>query len=125
MPILLKLSDDTTTETLQLPNPPLVISDLNNDVKNRTLNNALKVFIYPGADKLIIKHTWKYNRIDEYDVIRGFRQRQRSTGKFPKLSITGLNDDVVNLPVNIEMGDKNIIDNCETTENVSVTFEGA
>lgn len=125
MAILLKLQDSTTTATLLLPEVPLIIADSNNDVKNRTIGNDLRVFMYPGADKYDISHTWKYMRIDEYNVIRGFRTRQRATGTFPLLSITGLNEDIIDIPVNIDMKDKQIIDNCETVENVGVLFEGA
>lgn len=125
MAIQLKLTDSMTTATLLLPEVPLIIADSNNDVKNRTIGNDLRVFIYPGADKYNVSHTWKYMRIDEYNVIRGFRARQRTSGNFPLLSITGLNEDILDMPVNIDMKDKLIIDNCETLENVSVLFEGA
>lgn len=124
--IKLTLSDATTTETIVLPTPPLTQEDSNLDVKKRTLDNSLHVYIAPNADKLTWLQQWSYLRIDEYLLIRGFRDRQRTLFEFPKLSITGLRSgDILNVPVFISMEEKQIIDNCETLENVSVTFEGA
>ena len=122
--IELTLTDATTTATLQLPEVPLVIADSNKDVQNTTLDNTLAVFIYPNADRLIITQNWAYMSIDDYDTIRGFRQRQRASGDFPKLSITGLKNDIIDLTVYLEMGDRNIVDNCETLNNVQATFRG-
>lgn len=124
--IRLTLSDSTTTDTIVLPTPPLVQQDNNLDVKKRTLDNSLHVYIAPNADKLTWVQNWSYLRIAEYNLIRGFRNRQRTLNTFPTLSITGLpSGDITNVKVFIEMEEKNIIDNCETVENVSVTFEGA
>jgi hypothetical protein len=121
--IELILSDSTTTETLQLPNPPLSIGDSNKDVKVSTLDNSLHVFIVPNADKRVWVQNWKTMPIEDYNVIRGFRTRQRATLVFPELSITGLSSgDIEDVPVYIEMAEKNIVDNCERVENVSVTF---
>lgn len=124
--IRLTLSDSTATETIVLPTPPLTQEDSNLDVKKRTLDNSLHVYIAPNADKLTWLQQWAFLRIDEYLIIRGFRDRQRTLFEFPKLSITGLRSgDILNVPVFISMEEKQIIDNCETLENVSVTFEGA
>jgi len=120
--ITLSLTDDTTTLTLQLPEPPLVFEDSNKDVQNTTIDNKLKIYIYPGADKTIVKQTFAYMKIADYNALRGFRTRQRSTGNFPKLSITGLSTDITNMPVYLDMGGKNVIDNCETVQDLSVTF---
>lgn len=122
--IELTLSDSTETSTITLPHPPLTQQDSNLDVKKRTLDNTLHVYIAPNADKRIWIQVWEYLKIAEYTLIRGFRDRQRTLNTFPQLSITGLSTgDIVNIPVFITMEEKNIIDNCETVENVSVTFE--
>lgn len=122
--IELTLSDSTETSTIALPHPPLTQQDSNLDVKKRTLDNTLHVYIAPNADKRIWIQVWEYLKIAEYTLIRGFRDRQRTLNTFPQLSITGLSTgDIVNIPVFITMEEKNIIDNCETVENVSVTFE--
>ena len=122
--IELTLSDSTTTATIVLPHPPLTQTDSNLDVKKRTLDNSLHVYIAPNADKRIWTQTWEYLKIAEYTLIRGFRDRQRTLYTFPELSITGLSTgDIVNVPVFITMEEKNIIDNCETVENVNVVFE--
>ena len=120
--INLTLTDSTRTETLQLPSPPLVQADTNKDVVNTTLNNRVKVYIVPGADLRIWTQQWDYMSIADYNIVRGFRDRQRTLNEFPRLSITGLNDDIVNVSVWLEMGDKSIIDNCETVENVRAIF---
>lgn len=126
MAIRLTLKDSTQTSTIVLPSPPLVQEDNNLDVKKRTLDNTLHVYIAPNADKKTWQQRWAFLRIDEYQLIRGFRDRQRTLFSFPTLSITGLaSGDIVDVPVFISMEEKQIIDNCETLENVSVTFEGA
>lgn len=123
--IELILTDSTTTATLKLPAPPLVLSDSNNDVQNTTLNNSLKVFMYPGADKTIISNTWEYMTIDEYDAVRGFWKRQRASGEFPRVSVTGIREEIIDMKAYLEMTDKQIIDNCETVTAVTVTFRGS
>lgn len=122
--VKLTLSDSTTTETIVLPTPPLVQEDNNLDVKSRTLDNSLHVYIAPNADKRTWLQQWDFLRIAEYTIIRGFRDRQRTLHTFPKLSITGLpSGDIIDVPVFITMERKNIVDNCETIEDVSVIFE--
>ena len=122
--IKLTLTDSTTSATIVLPTPPLTQEDNNLDVKKRTLDNSLHVYIAPNADKRTWLQEWAFLRIDEYTLIRGFRNRQRTLNTFPTLSITGLpSGDILNVPVFITMEQKNIIDNCETVENVSVQFE--
>jgi hypothetical protein len=124
--ILLQLKDITETKTLRLPEVPLIIKDDVIDVKNRTIGNNLRVFIYPNSDKLTISHTWAFMPINDYQTIRDFRDRQRSSGVFPELSITGLDSgDIIDLPVYITFDEKRIADNCETVEKQSVVFEGA
>jgi len=124
--ITLQLKDTTETTTLRLPEVPLIIRDDVIDVKNRTIGNNLRVFIYPNSDKLTISHTWKFMPVADYLVVRAFRDRQRSSGVFPELSITGLTSgNIVDLPVYITFDEKRIEDNCETVENQSVLFEGA
>lgn len=122
--VKLILSDSTTTQTIVLPSPPLVQEDNNLDVKKRTLDNSLHVYIAPNADKRTWLQQWTFLKLAEYQAIRGFRDRQRTLFVFPKLSITGLpSGDILNVPVFISMEDKNIIDNCETLQDVIVTFE--
>lgn len=122
--IELTLTDATTSATIVLPTPPLTQQDNNLDVKKRTLDNSLHVYIAPNADKRTWLQTWSYLRISEYSLIRGFRDRQRTTFEFPTLSITGLaTGDIEDVPVFITMEEKNIIDNCETVQDVSVVFE--
>lgn len=122
--VRLILSDSTTTETIVLPHPPLTQTDSNLDVKKRTLDNSLHVYIAPNADKRVWTQAWEYLSIAEYNLIRGFRDRQRTLFALPELSITGLpSGDILDVPVFISMEEKNIIDNCETVEDVSVVFE--
>lgn len=82
----------------------------------------MKVYIVPGADLRVWTQQWGYMSIADYNIVRGFRDRQRTLNEFPRLSITGLNEDILNVPVWLEMGEKSIVDNCETVENVTATF---
>lgn len=123
--IKLTLTDDTATVTLRLPEVPLEFLDSNKDVVNTTLGNSTKVFIYPGADRRVIKHSWAFMPYNDYLTVRGFWERQRSLGVFPRLTIAELNSPISNMPVFMEMGSKQVVDNCETVEDVAVTFTEA
>jgi len=112
------LSDDVATVTLQALNVPLTEATINNDVKVITLDNNLSVYIVPGSDKRVWSHTWAYMDEDEFNILKGFRDRQRTLFKFPEVTITeqGIN----NVPVWMELNPKNIIDHCGTVQGVSI-----
>lgn len=116
------LRDDTTTLTLMLPEPPISEATINNDVEVVTLDNNLSVYIHPDTDKRVWSHSWKFMSQVEFNALKGFRDRQRTTFRFPLLSITNVDPAVVDVPVYMTLDPRNIIDNCANVRDVSVVW---
>lgn len=120
MPILMTLTDDTTSATLEALNIPLVEDTVNNDTEVVTLDNNISVYISPDSDKRVWTHTWAYLTEDEYNTLRGFRDRQRTLFKFPRVTIS--DQAATDVPVYMNLNPKSIIDHCGTVQNVTVTL---
>lgn len=118
--IEISLTDDSASATLTALEVPLSENTINNDVEVTTLDNNLSVYMVPDADKRVWTHTWSYLTEDEYNTLRGFRDRQRTLFKYPELTITDLG--ISSIPVYMTLNPKNIIDHCGTVNNVTVTF---
>lgn len=118
--ISITLTDDTTTATLQALEVPLSQNTINNDVQITTLDNNLSVYIVPDGDKRVWTHTWKYMSEDDYNTLRGFRDRQRVHFKYPLLTIAQLS--ITDIPVFMTLNPKDIIDHCETVADVTVVM---
>lgn len=116
--ITMTLTDDVETVTLQPLNVPLTEETVNNDVEVVTLDNNISVYIVPDSDKRIWTHTWAYLDEADYNVLKGFRDRQRTLFKFPRVTISELG--VTDVPVYMKLEPKNIIDHCGTVQNVSI-----
>lgn len=112
------LTDDTMSVTLQALNPPLVEETINNDVEVVTLDNNISVYIVPGSDKRVWNHTWGYLSQDDFNVLKGFRDRQRTLFKFPRVTIT--EQDVNDVPVYMKLDSKNTIDNCGRVQDATI-----
>lgn len=120
MNITITLTDDVTTATLELPEVPLAEETINNDVEVITLDNNISVYIVPDSDKRVWAHTWAYLSEADFNVLKGFRDRQRTLYKYPRVTITGVNPAVTDVPVYMKLSPKNIIDDCATVENVEI-----
>lgn len=118
--IQMTLTDDFTSATLEALNIPLVEDTVNNDVEVITLDNNISVYISPDSDKRVWTHTWAYLTEDEYNTLRGFRDRQRTLFQFPRVTISDQN--VTDVPVYMNLNPKSIIDHCGTVQNVTVTL---
>lgn len=118
--ITMILTDSTTSATLEALNVPLIENTINNDVEVITLDNNLSVYISPDSDKRVWTHTWAYLSEAEYNTLRGFRDRQRTLFKFPRVTIT--DQGVSDVPVYMTLNPKSIIDHCGTVEDVTVTL---
>lgn len=118
--IILTLTDDTLSADLQIPEVPITEETVNNDVEVTTLDNNVSVYIYPDSDKRVWSHTWAYMTETQYDIVKGFRDRQRTLFKYPTLTIT--EQGITNVPVYMKMSAKNTIDDCGEVANVSITL---
>lgn len=72
------------------------------------------------ATKRIWSHTWAYLSKDEYDLLHAIYERQKAEWTYPRLTIDGEN--VANLVVDYTLGQKNIIDDCGTVSDVTITL---
>lgn len=116
--IEIELTDNSTTATLPRLAPPFTETPLEGSQDVVTLDmNMSTYFTY---NKREWSHTWPYVTEDEYNVIKGFYDRQFTDFSYPLLTVgeVGIND----VPVRMTILPKNIIDNCLTVQNVTVTF---
>jgi hypothetical protein len=118
--ITMTLSDDTTSIDLELLEVPLTEETMNNDVEVVTLDNNISVYITPDSDKRVWSHTWAYLSEDKYDILKGFRDRQRVLFKYPTVTIT--DQGVTDVPVYMKMGAKNTIDDCGEVQNATIVL---
>lgn len=85
-------------------------------------NEPLSGNVYDSylATKRIWTHTWAYLSKEEYDLLDEIYERMKSELIYPELTIDGENVD--NLVVKYELGQKNIIDDCGMVSDVTVSF---
>lgn len=102
--------------------PPLEVPLTRVKNEKMTTVEALSGNVYDDyiATKRVWSHTWAYLTKDEYDLLDGILERMKAEWLYPELTIDGEN--VENLVVRYELGPKNIIDNCGTVSDVTVTF---
>lgn len=72
------------------------------------------------ATKRVWSHTWSTLTKEQYDLLDTIYKRAKSEWTYPQVTIDG--EDVTDLVVKYVLGPKNIIDNCGTVEDVSVSF---
>lgn len=114
----IELTDDTATETMATLNVPLTEGRIEGAVDVQTLDfNLYTDFI---AIKKIWSHTWKYMSEADFNVLKGFYDRQFTLFKYPILTIT--EQGVSNVVVRMTLSPQNIIDLCGTVEGVEVSF---
>ena len=70
--------------------------------------------------KFKFEYEWGFLTADEYAKLEGFFDRQFSLHKYPRITIPALN--VSDMPVRMELGGQDIINDCGVVENVSVSF---
>lgn len=72
------------------------------------------------ATKRIWSHKWAFLAEDEYEALDVIYERMKTDYEYPRLTIDG--EAVTDLVVKFELGPKNIIDDCGTVSDVTVTF---
>lgn len=118
--IVITITDDTASAILELPEVPLSEDTVNNDVEVTTLDNNISLYITPDSDKRVWTHTWSYLTEESYNILKGFRDRQRTLFKYPLITISDQN--ATDVPVYMKLNPKNIVDDCGTVQNASVTW---
>lgn len=119
--MLLKLTDSTGQSTLPELEVPLTLLPIEGAVDVQTL--SFDVYTDFVTQKRTWTQTYAYLTVDEFDLIKGYYDRQFTDYAYPQLSIEdSLNHDVTNVVCRMTMTAENIIDNCETVSNVTISF---
>lgn len=117
----LKLTDNTGQSTLPAIEVPLTVSTFEGAVDVQTL--GFDIYTDFVTQKRTWTQTYAYLTKEEYALIKGYYDRQFTNYAFPQLSIDGsVNNDVTNIIVRMSLTAQNIIDNCETVQDVTVSF---
>lgn len=112
------LTDSAGTHEL----PPLEVPLTRVKNEKMTTVEPLSGNVYDDyiATKRAWAHTWAYLTKEEYDLLDAIYERQKTEWTYPQLTIDGEN--VSGLVVRYELGPKNIIDECGTVQDVTVSF---
>lgn len=102
--------------------PPLEVPLTRVKNEKMTTVEPLSANIYDDyiATKRSWSHTWKYLLLEEYEQLDAIYERMKDEYRYPRLTIEGEN--VSNLVVKFDLGSKNIIDDCGTVSDVTVSF---
>lgn len=116
--ITLTLTDSQDSRTYQDYEVPFTDSEVGGEESITTLNGNVYVdFIYT-------KHVWerKFAWLSEEDylALKGFVDRQRTTCKFPLLSIPEFG--IENVPVYLTISERNTTNACGMVEDITTTM---
>src|SRR5690554_1340413 len=118
MAVEITLTDSAGSDSLASLNVPFTETTLEGAVDVQTLDNNISTYF--TNNKRSWSHTWAYMSESEYNILKGYYDRQWSSYLYPLLTISELG--INNVPVRMYLEPKNIIDNCLTVQNVTVTF---
>lgn len=112
------LTDSAGTHEL----PPLEVPLTRVKNEKMTTVEPLSGNVYDDfiATKRAWSHTWKYMTEEEYELLDDILERMKAEWTYPSITIEG--EGVSDLIVRYELGPKNIIDDCGTIGDVSVSF---
>lgn len=116
------LTDDLQTSTLpRLERNILTPTDIEGATDVETADSNISVY-FNGNMKKQFSHTWTRITESEYNLVRGFYDRQFNLTilKFPLLTIASLG--VSNMPVRMYLEGGAVVDDCGDRRNVTVTF---
>jgi len=112
------LTDDFGSDIFTGSVIPLSINPVNMDVVVTTLDNNTTRYIFPE------KSSWSYpfDFMDEVQWVKlkGYYDRMRTYYRLPYLSIPG--ESLSEQAVDMVLSGKQIVDNCGTVQDVTVTF---
>jgi hypothetical protein len=116
--IELELTDATGTSTLQMLEVPLTINTIEGATDVQTLDyNVYTDFL---TQKRVWSHTWAYMDESDYNILKGYYDRQFTLFEYPELSIDYYN--VANVPVRMTLNQQEVVNFCGRVQNVEVTF---
>ncbi len=117
----LKLLDATGQTTLPEIEVPLTVTTTEGAVDVQTLDfNLYTDFV---SQKRTWTQTYSYLTKEDFAIIKGYYDRQFTNFAYPQLTIDGsTNNNVTNVVTRMTLTAQNIIDNCETVSDVTVSF---
>lgn len=116
--ITFTLTDSQDSQTYQNYEVPFTDSEVGGEESITTLNGNVYVdFVYT-------KHVWErefaWMSEADYLALKGFVDRQRTTYKFPLLSIPEFG--IENVPVYLTISERNTTNACGMVEDVAITM---
>lgn len=114
------LKDSTRTVEWSMVEVPLTEKTTDNVKQIKTLNNSLTTYII-GDRKRTWEHTWAYPTRVEYDEVKSFYDKQIQNQETLKLTIEGV-DGVVDVPVWLEIGNREIMSFDGMVKEMKATF---
>jgi hypothetical protein len=119
--MLLKLTDSTGQSTLPELEVPFTILPIEGAVDVQTL--SFDVYTDFVTQKRTWTQTYAFLTKEDFDLVKGYYDRQFVDYTYPQLSIEeSVNHDVTNIVCRMTMTAENLIDNCETVSNVTISF---
>lgn len=117
----LKLTDATGQSTLPAIEVPLSVSTFEGAADVQTL--SFDIYTDYVTQKRTWTQTYAFLTKEEYQLLKGYYDRQFTNYTYPQLTIDGsVNNDVTNVVVRMSLTQQNIIDNCETVSDITVSF---
>ena len=116
--ITLTLTDSSTSETFNTLSPPLQEAVVEGATDVVTLD--MNMSTYFTANKRRWTHKWAYMSKADFNVLKGFYDRQFTLYQYPTLTCATLGVSAV--PCRMTITPRNIIDNCETVQDVEITL---
>lgn len=116
--IQISLSDTTGTSVLEAVEVPLIQETIEGAVDVETL--SYDVYTDFITTKRLWTHKWAYMSLADYQTMIGYYERQFTLFQYPQLSISELGID--NITVRMTVNPKRIIDNCQTVQDVTVSW---
>ena len=114
----IQLTDSVNSQILPKLNIPLTETPIEGATDVTTLD--LNIYTDFFAKKRSWQHTWAYLTEDEFNILKGFYDRQFTLWQYPEITISELG--INNIPVRMTLSPRNIIDNCGTVQDVEVSF---
>lgn len=116
--ITIKLTDNSGPLVLPTLAPPLAESTIEGATDVQTLDNNISTYF--TANKRQWVQQWPYMSEADFNVLKAYYDRQWTDYKYPLVTIDYY--DITDVPCRMYLDPKNVIDNCGTVQDVSVTF---
>ncbi len=121
MAITLTITDASVTHTYDVLMNPLVNRPIYAETDVVTVDGNISTY-YSSTKQTFTVGLGNMSQA-EYQVLKGFIERQYANLKYPAITITGaVNLNVENMVAKMTLNDQRVIDNCGTIEGVELTF---